>query len=174
MDYARNRMDSIGLTQSRVYNVGFLTDGNIAARHLRRKQTKAMPLAANIDDMKIKTVFFVLMSMVFLMTSCSKTQRFGEDFPATNDSYVVSVIPVETAIDGLNSFLKEMGVETKGESAKTIASIETHYSESTRNDNGETIPDVYLVNYNNDEGYALLGANSSVTPIIAVIDHGNA
>lgn len=117
--------------------------------------------------------YLVSLSIVLLIASCSKTQRLEDDFPASSDSNVVSVVPVETALNGLNSFLEEMGVETKGESAKKIASIETHYSESLRNENGEAVPDVYLVNYDNNEGYALLGANSSVTPIIAVIEHGN-
>lgn len=85
----------------------------------------------------------------------------------------VSIVSIQTALDGLNDFMEEIGVETRGESAKSIASIETHYSVVAKDRNGEAIPDMYLVNYEKNEGYALLGANSSVTPVIAVIENGN-
>ena len=38
---------------------------------------------------------------------------------------------------------------------------------------GNGIPDAYLVNFDNQEGFAILGANSEVAPIIAVVEKGN-
>ena len=116
-------------------------------------------------------VIAISLSVVSYFVSCSKTQCIEQDNPTEDPLSEVSVVSVETALDGLNRFLEERGMETKGDGAKTIASIETHYNAIPKNE--DSIPDMYLVNYENDEGYALLGANSSVAPIIAVIEKGN-
>ncbi len=85
-----------------------------------------------------------------------------------------TVIPVEDALEYLNDFLADTKmIATKSGDARQIASVETHYSETKADIQGSALPDAYLVNFKNDAGFAVLGANTSVDPIIAVIEEGN-
>ena len=63
--------------------------------------------------------------------------------------------------------------ETKSGNKRSISSIETHFSDFAVTKSGEPIPDAYLVNFKNDDGFAILGANTSITPIIAAVEIGN-
>ena len=63
--------------------------------------------------------------------------------------------------------------KTKSGNERTISSIETHFSDFVLTKSGEQMPDAYLINFNNDDGFAILGANTSITPIIAAVETGN-
>lgn len=90
-------------------------------------------------------------------------------------------IPVEKALADLQSMLQVIdGAETRSGSARRVASVRTlrasditkvtRAGSNTASDIGDL---VYIANFENDEGYAILGADDRVTSVIAVTEQGN-
>jgi hypothetical protein len=106
--------------------------------------------------------------------SCTKGLDQPQSIPSKSDFNEVDIISVEDAITTLNNFLSHNNL-TRSEAGeeRSITSVETHYSATLKTRAGESIPDAYLVNFDKDAGYAVLGANSSIDPIVAVIEQGN-
>lgn len=117
--------------------------------------------------------FSTIIATVLLLTiqSCtelSDTERRSNPVPDLVTSK--SIVSVENAIDRLNEFLSDL--PTKSNDNRKIKSIETHYG--NRNADGSVTPEAYLINFENNAGFAVLGANDKVAPIIAVTDSGSA
>lgn len=112
--------------------------------------------------------WFVLIPVFVSIISCNKNEP--QDLPgkvACNNAEV-RIIPIETSLDYLNDFLYDSQmINTKSGAKRIVSSVETHYNSR------ESVPDAYLVNFEDNSGYAILGANTSVDPVIAVIENGN-
>ena len=91
-----------------------------------------------------------------------------------NDSPSTFVTP-EMAIVEVENFLKDVSVESRAYAGKTISNIyATRDIESTRS--GDTLdvePFVYVVNFDNNQGYALVSGDTRMQPILAVVDNGS-
>lgn len=61
---------------------------------------------------------------------------------------------------------------TKGTKRK-IVSIDTYYTNNFATKSTSQVPQAYLVNFENNQGYAILGANSNITSIICFVEKGN-
>lgn len=122
--------------------------------------------------MKTKSIiipFCFIAILLSLLCACSKTVESGL-IQNENNIATPGVVSVEDAIKNLNAFLAETQMtKTAGGEERVITSVEPHYS-SRSNSNS---PDAYLVNFDGENGFAILGANSDVAPIIAVIEEGN-
>ena len=118
--------------------------------------------------------YLILLSFLAIIVSCTKEETHECVEPSVEAKKEISIIPIETALETLDDFLNEINEPiTKSEQGKRIVSIETHYSNKVVTRSGESMPDAYLVNFDNDAGYAILGANSSLSPVIAYIEEGN-
>lgn len=116
----------------------------------------------------------ILLSLLAIIASCAKEEKHESVEPSVEAQKDISIIPIETALESLDGFLNEINQSnTKSEYGKRIVSIETHYSKRVVTRSGESMPDAYLVNFDDEAGYAILGANSSVAPVIAFIEEGN-
>lgn len=112
--------------------------------------------------------------MAITAISCSSNDKIEQSVNMERVSNESTVIPVDEAIKTLNNFLADTKmIATKSGSQREIASIETHLSDSNKDDTRKSIPDAYLVNFKDEEGFAILGANTSIDPVIAVIEDGN-
>lgn len=121
-----------------------------------------------------KIYFLFALSVLTMLASCTKEETRECVETASNEQKEVSIIPIETALETLEDFINEtQESSTKGNIGRDIISIETHYSNMAMTRSGETLPDAYLVNFDNEGGYAVLGANTSVDPIIAFVEEGN-
>ncbi len=105
----------------------------------------------------------------FLFASCLSSVSIEKDFEYTK--FKDANIPVETALDSLDLFLAEIDSPMSKGAQRRIASIDTLSNHRYMAYLGE--PDAYLVNFENEQGFAILGATSGVTPIIAFIERGN-
>lgn len=88
-----------------------------------------------------------------------------------------STIPVERAIENLNSFLVRHNQETKAMGVG-ISDVMVVSSQNVTRSNGESLPAIdsllYLVNFENNSGYAILSADERIgAPIIAVTETGS-
>ncbi|MBQ3950176.1 MAG: Spi family protease inhibitor, partial [Bacteroidales bacterium] len=123
--------------------------------------------------MKNKTIIYISI-MAITAISCSSNDKIEQPVNMERVSNESTIIPVDEAIKTLNNFLADTKmIATKSGSQREIASIETHLSDSNKDDTRKSIPDAYLVNFKDEEGFAILGANTSIDPVIAVIEDGN-
>ena len=118
-----------------------------------------------------KTTILTITLFSALIISCTKQEpvNFSEKEHSLKED--VTIIPVETALETMYDFLAEISPKTtKSVEERKVLSIETHFI-PTRS--GDAFPDAYLVNFEDEQGFAVLGANTSVAPVIAVIESGN-
>lgn len=90
-------------------------------------------------------------------------------------------IPLEEALETLENFLSNNEPDmltTRSGSARKIVNISTYYKDGeldatgTRTTQASAIPDAYLINFADGEGFAVLGANNAVADIVAVTEKG--
>lgn len=117
----------------------------------------------------------LLTSAMLVLCSCSSDSLFDEpSTPNTSPEQVPTVnkISPEDAINIALDFMK--GIETpqtRSESRK-VAEIKALGTKSiTRSENTDTL--LYLINFEDEQGFALVGADIRALPIYAISDTGN-
>lgn len=87
-----------------------------------------------------------------------------------------ATIPLETALSELDAALDAIYPSTRGVASKTYSqeNVSVCGGISTRSDSAADLPDtiVYVVNFDNSEGFAVLGAQEGMTPVYAITDNG--
>lgn len=123
--------------------------------------------------MKIKQILVVMLGVLFI---CSCSDVFNN---TSGDKVIIEkdyTIPMEDALASLENFMIEAGMfpETKGCLNEYIKDFFTVSSPATKS--GENYENVlYVINFIDDGGYALLSADYRISDdIIAVTDSGNA
>ena len=106
----------------------------------------------------------------------------GENPPAAENPHAV---PVEQALEELQSVLKEIdtptedGAVTRSGGIRRVKSVTTVSPEAlspggTRSEATTNVEDLlYIVNFENEAGYAILGADDRLEPVYAVVDEGS-
>lgn len=109
-----------------------------------------------------------------IIAGCSvKEPLLNENDEAIEELTVSSeIIPLEKALSGLEQFLKEADWPTKSMSGRRIRSVDTYYSTSPTK-SAESLPNAYIINFEANEGFAVLGANIYVDDIVAVTERGS-
>lgn len=131
--------------------------------------------------MKINAIICIgILFMIF--PSCQKNDRQLITQPQ-KQTVELRQIPVEEALATLTEFLQENKGDlrdTRSGRPREIVSVSTYYGShkgaqtETRaaNEHEDSIPNAYLVNFGNGEGFAVLGANTAVPEIVAVTENG--
>lgn len=120
----------------------------------------------------MKTLITIILSSFVLFCSCTKleTNHHDIDQNITNTDSDFT-IPIETALQSLNSILTDkMTDKPEIKKIQSIESIKDIHTKST------TYPDtlLYIVNFENNSGYAILAADSRIKEeILAFADSGN-
>ena len=126
-----------------------------------------------MSAIRFKTIVFLLL----FMTACTKDNTFQSEncSDGITSDLDIKVIPIDSALNNLNSFFERNNLNTtKSGEERIISSIETYYSKTIVTKAGDFIPDAYLINFKNQNGFAVLGANTNRAPIIAAVETGNA
>ena len=107
---------------------------------------------------------------------------FGENPPTAENPHAV---PVEQALEELQSVLEEIdtpaedGAATRSGGVRRVKSVTTVSPEAlspggTRSEATADVEDLlYIVNFENEAGYAILGADDRLEPVYAVVDEGS-
>ncbi len=124
--------------------------------------------------MKLKVLFFIAIT-VFAISSCVVENRLLELKQKSQD--VSLTIPIEEAIEQLDVFLNRNFYLTRGQTI-SYSDVEVVSSRQMTRSNGESLPKVdtllYLINFGEDSGYAILSADKRLgTSIIAVTECGS-
>ena len=127
----------------------------------------------NNKSMK-RFILIICLCCIAFIIACTQEKSAPIENDLSENSDELRVVSVEDALQHLYQFLSEtqMTKTVSGED-RTISSITPHYSDKPLTKSGDSIPDAYLVNFADESGFALLGANSSIAPIIAVIETGS-
>lgn len=133
---------------------------------------------------------FRLFSLFFgcwLLASCTadpgtEPGPFGENPPTAEKPHAV---PVEQALEELQSVLEEIdipaedGAVTRSGGIRRVKNVTTVSPEvlnpdGTRSEATADVEDLlYIVNFENEAGYAILGADDRLEPVYAVVDEGS-
>lgn len=120
---------------------------------------------------QINTLFIILASLG-LLAACSKTECLQADQENSDKDF--AIVSIEEALCRLEDFMADVKMKSiDATNSIPYASITPYYSDKSLTKSGEKVPEAYLVNFENDGGYAILGANTNITPIIAVVEEGN-
>lgn len=120
----------------------------------------------------MKQFFTILSLSIVFFASCS---NYNEQEPSLTQRTTSSaeIVSVETALNRLDSFLSETNMTaTRDGQKRRVASIATKYCDNEITRAGDSLPVIYILNFSDNEGFAILGANSKVSPIIAVTESG--
>ncbi len=121
----------------------------------------------------MKRALFVI--SLSLIISCSHDEQDLYIESVKNDFSEIAIIPQEQALTTLRSFMDSVESEmlpTKSGKNRHIVSVDTYYVNNPTK-SVECIPAAYVVNFEDNEGFAVLGANSNVADIVAVTESGN-
>ncbi|WP_300897321.1 C10 family peptidase [uncultured Alistipes sp.] len=118
---------------------------------------------------------FLKLLSLFILISCSH-----EDV-VINDDYVPEKnehhISLETALSELNAVLTDIDATTRAEGIRSVRSVSTIRNvdlfPETRSHSAQEEDIVYIINFDEDQGFALLAANDRLAPVIAITEHGN-
>ena len=123
--------------------------------------------------MKTKFLFLGLVVSI-LLCGCNISEKTTEDVLPKKE---FKTIPIEKALESLDAVLAEIDVDTKS-GKRSVRSVETlkssDLSVETKSSSGLQIENLaYLVNFENNRGYAVLAANEIVPDdVVAIIDEG--
>lgn len=125
--------------------------------------------------MKQKFLGVVVIFVACLAISCVTENTLPQNLKMHVEAD--STIPVEQAIESLNGFLIRHNQETKAMGIG-VSDVVVVSSQNITRSNGESLPAIdsllYLVNFENDSGYAILSADERIgAPIIAVTETGS-
>ena len=120
----------------------------------------------------------IALSIITVVVACTKDQDVAavrtEPQPPTRCQR--STIPVESALEELDAALDAIYPPTRGVARKTYSkeNISVCGGIATRSGEGDNLPDtiVYVVNFDNSEGFAVLGAQEGMSPIYAITESG--
>ena len=111
----------------------------------------------------------LILVVSLILFSC--TREDIQDLP-TNDAESTFVTEA-MAIAQVEEFVSQLDLETKGISKKISSIYSTGDSDYTKaNENGYQSPFVYVVNFADDMGFALVSGDTRMPPILAMIDNG--
>ncbi len=115
----------------------------------------------------MKKVFLLLFAAFFF--GCAKD--YSSDVLDESQSTFVSQ---EEAINSLKLFLNEFEPSIKGGKGRTIKNVFSSFDYSQTKSLGTADePLTYIVNFDNDEGFAVVSGDNRVQPILVLTDSGN-
>lgn len=112
----------------------------------------------------------IAICLILMAQSCVRKYASYSDMDCIGNAEA-KFIPMEQALENLAAFVAETGMDqTRTGEPKQIKSIDAYRGEATRS--GQDLPQAYVVNYENNGGFAILGANTDFFPIVAVTENG--
>jgi len=123
---------------------------------------------------RIPAIFVMLCSVLF--SFCTKDDSFAGDMPSGGepDAPLSEIRSVDEALGELSDLLDVIDdKQTRSGKYRTIRSVTVSGGAATRGSENP-LPDtlVYVVNFDNGEGFAILGAHRALPPVYAITESG--
>lgn len=124
-----------------------------------------------------KFVVSWLCAIIFLLTACHQEEVMVNStiYPASTN--VSHTIPKDSALSHLNNFLKHFDDSTtRSQDPRAVKSIEvvSHHPQETRTVGVTCDTILYIANFYNNQGYAILAADNRIKEdVLAIVDEGS-
>ena len=125
----------------------------------------------------MKKLFVSLAVVAVAVTACQKEVDMQKETDVSNTSS--NVISIEEACENLNEILRCIDPQTRG-TIRAIREItplpcDSYLNSTTRTTSMESSELLYLVNFEDNNGYAVLAANTQISPsVLFITDSGSA
>lgn len=110
---------------------------------------------------------------ILLFFACVKENDIGVDELNKKDELAGHVIPVEQVLNHLNQIVAPLKEKTRAADEFEIKNVEVVVCDGETRSSMAIDTLLYIVNFTNNKGYALLSADDRVEGLIAIIDKGN-
>ncbi len=131
--------------------------------------------------------YLSLLAILGLLVGCTSdpTTEEAPQPPSVPEQKISHVVPVEQALEDLQGLLEaidapaENGAATRSGGIRRVKSVTTVSPEAlslggTRSETTANVEELlYIVNFENEAGYAILGADDRLEPVYAVVDEGS-
>ena len=131
--------------------------------------------------------YLSLLAILGLLVGCTSDLTTEEvpQPPSVPEQKISHVVPVEQALEDLQGLLEaidapaEDGAVTRSGGIRRVKNVTTVSPEAlspggTRSEATADVEDLlYIVNFENEAGYAILGADDRLEPVYAVVDEGS-
>lgn len=130
----------------------------------------------------MKVLKYLLFFIIFLFLSCSEDENVLNKEEGQLNAPTSYYVSAETALTNATAMLNKIekasskATRTSEKSSREVEEIEVlHSNLQTRSQagNASVNSDLYLVNYANNKGFALLSSDSRLRPIYAISDTGH-
>lgn len=126
--------------------------------------------------MKHNALFFIAIVLMSMAVGCVSENDIPQRLKTPQSNSMT--ISAEQALESLLAFLNRTGQTTRAEGFDMLDVEVVSSRQITRSYGGEQLPPIdsllYVVNFDNDSGYAILSADQRIgTPIIAVTEAGS-
>lgn len=124
----------------------------------------------------MKKLLVTLSCAIALLAACSEQEVIDEvESILDSEEEVSRMISQDEAISTLMAFLEDTELPTRSGKSRTISSVSVYSKPVTKAqmEDATESPSAYLVNFDDDEGFAVLGATTDVPDIVAVVESGH-
>ena len=123
--------------------------------------------------------FFLLFALLLGMTSCNNDPELDTPNPEPDPRPALSTtVPVTEALDELYGLMDDVAADTRAgaafDRARKIRDIRVSGARAATRTGAYDLPDtlVYVVNFSDDQGFAVLGAQRSLEPVYVLTESG--
>ncbi len=121
--------------------------------------------------MKKKPIILAVSFLGLLAVSCSREYLPAhDDGPAPTAPYCYGIRSAGEAVSIAQESLDRFYPGTKSEKGKEVSCIIPYVSASTKGTASDTL--FYIVNFGENEGFALVAANPAVSPLLVITESG--
>lgn len=127
---------------------------------------------------KIMTIYCILIGFVSLVHGCTAAEEDRVEKMSHTPSIPkekTTFVSVEQATGALSKFMGQLGAQTRSDRTRRIAEVITlgGLAETRSAGSSEEKPLIYLFNFADDEGFALVSGDTRVGDVLAFIERGN-
>ena len=113
---------------------------------------------------------FIFLITIFTLVSCSSNEPAYNTSENINDDFSA----YQKIIRRANLYYSQLKGNTRA-AVPRVTNIETVSNGKTRNEADDSVPApiYYIVNYENKEGFVIVGGNETADPVVGLSDEGN-
>lgn len=131
-------------------------------------------LTINLNKKNNMKKFLYVIAIAFMAFSCTKNELPVSTSTSKEETTSTFVTP-EMALAEVDRFINDISVQTRSYSNKKVANIyATGETADTRTgDSQSTDPLVYVVNFEDNQGFAIVSGDTRMQPILVMTDSGS-
>lgn len=119
----------------------------------------------------------LLPALLLLLAAACQTDPADDPNPLPQPEKRPHAVTVEQALSELDAVLASIDAPATRSGGRRVAAVEAvhlrDFGSATRAEASDVEELLYIANFDNDEGYAILAADDRLTPVLAVVEQGS-